>query len=330
MADRMSVEKRSYVMSRIRSTGNAATETALLRLFRSYGVSGWRRRSTLPGHPDFVFPHRKIVVFADGCFWHGCPRHFRMPTTNREYWAAKISRNRSRDRQVSQSLRRSGWSVWRLWECKIRRRTLPKRLLRQLLDPTVSCRAWLSFVGLSRAGVIDRIDELLDALYGGPLARKQARSNQCCGDDQNVLRVIERLELAELTKNLERVEVGRKADGVARRMEWLRQHGLHYCRKHEPRCDSCSLISFCATGVRIVRTQERSGKLAIDLFAGAGGFSAAFRHEGVSLLAAVEHERHAAQSYRFNNPGTPVLEQGSLMSDTDPRVRICTHSPEPT
>ena len=309
MADLMSVEKRSYVMSRIRSIGNETTETALIRIFRSHGVSGWRRRSTLSGRPDFIFPHRKIAVFADGCFWHGCPRHFRMPTTNREYWSEKISGNRSRDRRVSQRLRRSGWAVWRLWECTIRRGTLPQRLLKQLLDPTASCQTWLSFIGLSRAGVKDRIDELLDALYEGPLARKQAGSSRCRGDDQDALRVIERLELPDLAQGPQRVGVGRKTGGVARRMEWLRQHGLRYCRRNEPRCDSCPLISFCATGVRIIRTQERSGKLAIDLFAGAGAFSSAFRREGVSLLAAVERERYAAQSYRFNNPGTPVLER---------------------
>ena len=309
VVDRMSVEKRSYVMSRIRSSGNEATETALIRIFRSHGVSGWRRRSTLSGRPDFVFPHRKIVVFADGCFWHGCPRHFRMPTTNREYWSEKISGNRSRDRLVSQRLRRSGWAVWRLWECNIRRGTLPQRLLKQLRDPTVSCRTWLSFIGLNRTSVKDRIDELLDALYEGPLARKQAGSSRCGGDDQDALRVIERLELLDPAQGPQGVGVGRKTGGVARRMEWLRQHGLRYCWRDEPRCDSCPLISFCATGVRIVRTQERSGELAIDLFAGAGAFSSAFCREGVSLLAAVERERHAAQSYRFNNPGTPVLER---------------------
>ena len=309
MADRMSVEKRSYVMSRIRGTGNETTETALIRIFRSHGVSGWRRRSTLSGRPDFVFPHRKIVVFADGCFWHGCPRHFRMPTTNREYWSKKISGNRSRDRRVSRRLRRSGWAVWRLWECNIRRGTLPQRLLKQLLDPTVSCRTWLSFAGLNRTGVKDRIDELLEALYLEPLARKQTGSSRCRGDDQGSLRVIERLELAELAQGPQRAGVGRKMGGVARRMEWLQQHGRRYCRSNKPRCGSCPLISFCATGVRIVRAQERSGELAIDLFAGADAFSSAFQSEGASLLAAVEREKHAAQSYRFNNPGTPVLER---------------------
>lgn len=65
---------------------------------------------------DIVFPCRRVVVFVDGCFWHGCPEHCRIPTRNREYWVAKISRNRLRDNRVTTALRSSGWQVIRIWE----------------------------------------------------------------------------------------------------------------------------------------------------------------------------------------------------------------------
>ncbi|MCE0485435.1 very short patch repair endonuclease [Ornithinimicrobium sp. EGI L100131] len=65
---------------------------------------------------DVVFPRCKIAVFVDGCFWHGCPDHYRAPSTNEGYWAAKLSRNVARDAQVNGLLRDHGWTVVRVWE----------------------------------------------------------------------------------------------------------------------------------------------------------------------------------------------------------------------
>jgi DNA mismatch endonuclease (patch repair protein) len=116
MPDVFTPEKRSEVMSRIRSHGNKDTELALAALMRAAGITGWRRRQKLPGRPDFVFRRERVCVFVDGCFWHGCPAHYRRPKSNRAFWDAKIARNRARDRKVSRELRAAGWSVLRVWE----------------------------------------------------------------------------------------------------------------------------------------------------------------------------------------------------------------------
>lgn len=65
---------------------------------------------------DVVFPRQRVAVFLDGCFWHGCPEHCRMPARNAEYWQAKIARNRARDNLVATALTEEGWHVVRIWE----------------------------------------------------------------------------------------------------------------------------------------------------------------------------------------------------------------------
>ena len=104
------------MMASIRSRGNASTELAFLRALRAARISGWRRHMALPGSPDFAFPKRRIAVFLDGCFWHGCDRHFRLPVANRPYWLNKVERNRCRDRRTTRALRAAGWRVLRVWE----------------------------------------------------------------------------------------------------------------------------------------------------------------------------------------------------------------------
>jgi len=116
MADWLSREQRSRNMASIRSKGNATTEYAFLRLLRAAKISGWRRHPNLPGKPDFVFPSRRLAVFVDGCFWHGCPRCYRLPEDNRSYWQAKVRSNRLRDRRRSRELRSLNWKVLRIWE----------------------------------------------------------------------------------------------------------------------------------------------------------------------------------------------------------------------
>ncbi len=65
---------------------------------------------------DIVFTRARIAVFVDGCFWHGCPEHGRVPSTNRHYWPAKLAGNRERDKRVTAALEADGWTVIRLWE----------------------------------------------------------------------------------------------------------------------------------------------------------------------------------------------------------------------
>ena len=120
MPDVFSKAKRSDVMSRIRSHRNKDTELRLISIFREFRVTGWRRRAKLLGNPDFVFRREKVAVFVDGCFWHGCPRCYRAPTSNENYWNAKHARNRLRDKLVTKGLRRLGWRVIRIWEHQLR------------------------------------------------------------------------------------------------------------------------------------------------------------------------------------------------------------------
>ncbi|MBZ5602992.1 MAG: very short patch repair endonuclease [Acidobacteriia bacterium] len=122
MMDWLTPEQRSRNMSAIRSRGNKSTEKAVrFRMIRA-GLSGWKLcTGTLPGKPDFVFETAKVVVFLDGCYWHGCPKCYRAPTSNTGYWSEKFRRNKDRDKRVGQLLRRDGWKVVRIWEHEIKR-----------------------------------------------------------------------------------------------------------------------------------------------------------------------------------------------------------------
>lgn len=74
--------------------------------------------------PDVVLPGRRIAVFVDGCFWHGCPVHGRKTAwtgPNASLWAQKMTRNQERDRRSTQLAEEHGWTVIRVWECDIRR-----------------------------------------------------------------------------------------------------------------------------------------------------------------------------------------------------------------
>lgn|GEM_PF-247160 len=111
---------RSRMMAGVRSTGNRSTEWRLRGALVGAGVRGWTIRSRdLVGTPDFVFRHRKVAIFVDGCFWHGCPEK-RLPTTRRPFWREKIEMNKRRDRRVDRSLRTDGWRVVRIWEHDLR------------------------------------------------------------------------------------------------------------------------------------------------------------------------------------------------------------------
>lgn len=65
---------------------------------------------------DLAFTRANLAVFVDGCFWHGCPEHYKEPRTNAGYWIPKIARNRERDAQFDELLREAGWTVIRAWE----------------------------------------------------------------------------------------------------------------------------------------------------------------------------------------------------------------------
>ena len=128
--DVFSKEKRAAIMRRVRPRGNGTTELRLARLLRQSGISGWRRQYKLFGTPDFYFPHLKVAVFVDGCFWHGCPLHATTPAKSTEFWKAKLDRNRARDILFIRTLCRQGVAVVRIWEHELRTAVAAKCLKR--------------------------------------------------------------------------------------------------------------------------------------------------------------------------------------------------------
>jgi DNA mismatch endonuclease (patch repair protein) len=93
-------------------------EMAVRRLLHKMGLRYRVSRRPLPdlrATADIVFPRQHIAVFIDGCFWHACEDHYRLPTTNTEYWQAKIDHNVERDRMVNGRLAEASWTVLRFW-----------------------------------------------------------------------------------------------------------------------------------------------------------------------------------------------------------------------
>lgn len=118
MADIFSTEKRSAIMSRIRCAGTTP-ERRLHAIVRE--IVGPRRRvqrnvTSLPGRPDIVIPSSRLIIFADGCFYHCCPAHGHAPKSNQEYWTIKLARNVRYASSSTRKLRAMGYSVWRVWE----------------------------------------------------------------------------------------------------------------------------------------------------------------------------------------------------------------------
>ena len=134
MADWLTPKQRSYNMSSIRSTKNRSTEEVFARLLRDTHITGWRRHQRLPGKPDFTFQSQKLAVFIDGCFWHGCPKCYRLPEDNRIYWTTKLQLNRRRDKRNVRKLNAAGWKVIRVWEHTLKTEKGRLRVLRRVMS----------------------------------------------------------------------------------------------------------------------------------------------------------------------------------------------------
>lgn len=107
-------------MACVRSRGNKSTELKFIALLKYNRIKGWRRKFKVVGNPDITFPKGKIAVFIDGCFWHGCSQHLRLPSTNIDYWQTKIEKNMSRDKTTNRALKKNGWRIFRFWEHELR------------------------------------------------------------------------------------------------------------------------------------------------------------------------------------------------------------------
>src|SRR5437762_13316198 len=114
--DDRTTQQRSATMAAVKSQNTRLEREFLDEISRDIRRKLNLHPTDLPGRPDFVHRRSKVAIFIDSCFWHGCHLHLRMPTANRTYWFAKISRNRHRDSRVNKELRKSGWLVMRIWE----------------------------------------------------------------------------------------------------------------------------------------------------------------------------------------------------------------------
>lgn len=97
---------------------DTAPELAVRKLVHRMGLRyrvNARPLPTLRRTADLVFTRRRVAVFIDGCFWHGCPEHHRAPSANSDYWTAKVARNRARDAATDETLAAAGWTVLRFW-----------------------------------------------------------------------------------------------------------------------------------------------------------------------------------------------------------------------
>ena len=121
MTDVYGPEKRSAVMRRVKGR-DTTPEKTVRRLLTRLGARYRLHRKDLPGKPDIVMPGRRLALFVHGCFWHGhdCARGARVPKANRDYWIAKVARNRARDEAAREALTGSGWRVETLWECELK------------------------------------------------------------------------------------------------------------------------------------------------------------------------------------------------------------------
>jgi len=142
MADTISKQRRSELMSRIRSK-NSKVELLVRSLVHRMGYRFRLHRKDLPGKPDLVFAGRRKVIFVHGCFWHWHPdpncKQARMPKSRQEFWRPKLEGNRRRDRENRQKLIELGWEVLEIWECEAR-------------DPEKIQSRIRNFLGPSRAG----------------------------------------------------------------------------------------------------------------------------------------------------------------------------------
>ena len=128
MVDTFSKTDRSRIMARVKSRNSKSTELRFISILKDKGITGWVRNYKLTGKPDFAFSRLKIAIFIDGCFWHGCPNHCRMPSSNMDYWNNKIEKNKIRDKKIKKALRMKGWQVIRIWEHEIKTSELNRKL----------------------------------------------------------------------------------------------------------------------------------------------------------------------------------------------------------
>jgi len=135
MTDIVSKKKRSEIMSRVKSK-DSKIEINFRKALWKQGFRYRKNPKNYFGKPDLVFKKYKTVIFIDSCFWHGCKKHCRLPSTNKKYWIAKIKRNKKRDKEVNKYYKKIDWRIIRIWEHKLNFNKFIKRNIYEKINNT--------------------------------------------------------------------------------------------------------------------------------------------------------------------------------------------------
>lgn len=139
--DRLTPERRSWLMSRVASK-NSVAEMRVRQAAHAVGLRFRLHRRDLPGTPDLVFPRHRIILFVHGCFWHrhpGC-RMATTPKSHVQFWQEKFERNVERDRSNMLELKALGWHPKVIWECETKKPDVLAKLLRKIFQQRLSMR----------------------------------------------------------------------------------------------------------------------------------------------------------------------------------------------
>ena len=129
MADVHDKKTRSYNMSQIKAT-DTKPELLVRKFLHAQGFRYKLHDKTLPGKPDIVLPKYKTVIFIHGCFWHGhsnC-KYYVVPKTRTDWWLKKINTNNANDSKAIKALKKEGWNIITVWECKLKPAKIEKTL----------------------------------------------------------------------------------------------------------------------------------------------------------------------------------------------------------
>jgi DNA mismatch endonuclease (patch repair protein) len=136
--DILSKKERSAHMAKIKGK-NTRPEMIVRKFLFSKGFRYRIHDSRYPGSPDIVLPKYRTAIFVHGCFWHGHPncRASRLPTTNEDYCQEKIQQNIARDQKKIDLLKKDGWKILVVWECKIKTQAQRKNELNELFNSII-------------------------------------------------------------------------------------------------------------------------------------------------------------------------------------------------
>ena len=135
MVDTRTKEQRNKIMAAVRSK-DTQPEILVRKYLWAHGIRYRLHMKSLPGTPDIVIPKLKIVIFVNGCFWHGhegCSLG-RLPKSRVEYWKEKIMKNKIRDRKTFGDLEKNGWRIIIVWHCQLRTKKAAINTLPRLLE----------------------------------------------------------------------------------------------------------------------------------------------------------------------------------------------------